>query len=1020
MRLSLLRSLAAAALSLFLGGPLGHAASPEDAPLGQTLAGETCRWNKPPVIQLTAGKPQDLTIACGNEAANTGKLWVMKLPEALPENGPTREAAILVVARSAPGALGGAVPSQCEQGQALTPERDNLLFFCVLQSVGWPRIALVTVAGGAVYEAEGLPALLPVLQAAIASLANRPVSAAETEAAIRLVEGKFPGTVARDGGADVAAYKTLAELGRANAAARNYAAAEAAYRRALAIQSQLFGDNGIGAGEILMELALQVSNQGRFNEAAGLFRRAEPIVNASSEVAARARLASYQALDAANQRHFADALKYARAATQMRRAELKGFVSGNDRTSAPSVWNRGELTVSLRIEAAMALRLGDMSTALAAATEALQIINDEPSLPLWWRPEAVAMMAEIDARSERVVPAEREFRESVAMEQKLFGDTAPTAFGELRLGQFYTDQQLYPAAVAAFRPAFAILARDEVARATIIPDQIIPFLTAAAVVAERDQGERAKLEAEAFRASQLIGSTVEGQTIARAAARRAADTPALADLLRDTAEAQRHRDALRIAVAAETAKPDARRDPARESRLVAEMKAASDLYAQLSQRVRLEYPDYATLSDPGPAELADVQKQLQPGEAYLSYIVGNSGAFALLVTADALTMRPLETTQPALEKDVAELRSAFVPRLGRLQDFDAASSYELYRRILGPLEPMLRGIDRLVVEPSGALASLPLSLLVTARPNAGAETAWLVRRVAISQIPSARAFLALRDVAARRQPAQKPILAVADPDFTGAAPRPDASGPSALGVLAGRCRENGPIPAELIRALSPLKETAVEVKTIAHLLGGGDEDLLLGANATELNLRARTIDQYRVLYFATHGLLPGELHCQAEPSLVLSPPATPARSTDDDGLLEASEIAAMKVNADLVVLSACNTAEGGEHFGGEALSGLADAFFTSGARAVLASHWEVPSLATVKLMTGLFEIKARDPGSGLAQSLRQSQLALMAQPATSHPYFWAAFSLIGDAGSIDRAAAAPPTPSKEQTARGQI
>ncbi len=181
-----------------------------------------------------------------------------------------------------------------------------------------------------------------------------------------------------------------------------------------------------------------------------------------------------------------------------------------------------------------------------------------------------------------------------------------------------------------------------------------------------------------------------------------------------------------------------------------------------------------------------------------------------------------------------------------------------------------------------------------------------------------------------------------------------ATASAALDALADRCRENGPIAASLLRALPPLKETANEVEAVARSLGAGSDALLLGNAATERNLRAHPLDQYRVLYFATHGLLPGELHCQAEPALVLSPPATTAHSTDDDGLLEASEIAGLKLNADLVVLSACNTAASGGGFGGEALAGLAGAFFNAGARAVLASHWEVPSLATERLMAGLF------------------------------------------------------------------
>jgi CHAT domain-containing protein len=129
---------------------------------------------------------------------------------------------------------------------------------------------------------------------------------------------------------------------------------------------------------------------------------------------------------------------------------------------------------------------------------------------------------------------------------------------------------------------------------------------------------------------------------------------------------------------------------------------------------------------------------------------------------------------------------------------------------------------------------------------------------------------------------------------------------------------------------------------------------------------------------------------------VLSPPATAARNTEEDGLLEAGEVATLRLNADLVVLSACNTAAaGGGRFGGGALEGLADAFFNAGARAVLASHWEVPSAATTRLMTGVFQRFGRDGNHGLAEALRQSQLELIGDPKTAHPFYWAAFTLIG-------------------------
>jgi CHAT domain-containing protein len=185
---------------------------------------------------------------------------------------------------------------------------------------------------------------------------------------------------------------------------------------------------------------------------------------------------------------------------------------------------------------------------------------------------------------------------------------------------------------------------------------------------------------------------------------------------------------------------------------------------------------------------------------------------------------------------------------------------------------------------------------------------------------------------------------------------------------------------------------------VARLLGAGGNSVFLGREATETRLRELPLDQYDVLYFATHGLLPGELRCQAEPGLALSPPGVTATSKEADGLLDATEIASLTLNADLVVLSACNTASGGGRFGGEALSGLAEAFFYAGARALLASHWEVPSSATVRLMTGLFERAGPGLTHGTAQSLRQSQLTLLDQPVTAHPFFWAAFTVIGDGG----------------------
>lgn len=1013
-------ALGLAALLMAGGTGLARTAGPAGG-LGTNLANEACRWAPaPPATDAASAAVRPRDIACAGTSQAAGTVWSTPLAEALPTAPAARHAALLRSAEATQGGISITLRMTCDGGHWLadTPGADSAVFSCALKSDGWPSIVVLARIGRTLYQAAGLPVMLPVLEAAIASASGRPLRPAETAAALDLLRAKVPPDMMRASGSDLANYKDLIELARLYSGARNYAGAEAAYRHALTIETRLFGPDAAPVGETLMEIALQVSNQGRFDEAAALFRRATPIIEAAASVTARARLVSYLALDAANQRHFAEALKYGQEATAMRRALVASAPTNGTGSGPLASASRGELAHSLRIEAEMELRLGDLPAARAAAAEALQIISSDPSLPLWWRPDAVMLVAAINAQEGRVIEAEREYREAILLQQTLFGDTAPTAFSEMRLGSFYTDQQLYPAAVDTFRSAFAILARDDVARADVVPDQILPFITAARAVAAADPKQRPALDAEIFRASQLINSSVADQTIARAAARLATDNPAIGALLRETQEAEQTRDTARVDLAAETAKPDDARNPARERQLADALQHASARADRLAARLLKAFPDYARFADPGPARLAPFQKQLSRGEAFLSFVIGESASYALLVTPDGMTVAPVALGSKQLAADISDLRQAFVPRLGVLPRFDLKASFALYSRLLGPLGPALQGIDTLIVAPSGALASLPLALLVTAPPPAAQsyrDAAWLVRKMALSEVPSARALVALRLAEAQRRLAPRPFLGIGDPDFAGTA----GSGAGALDALAGRCRTHGPIAAAALRDLPPLPETAAEVETVARLEGAGAGSVLLGAAATESNLRAHPLDQYQVLYFATHAVLPGELRCDAEPALVLSPPPHPAATTEEDGLLEASEIAELKLNADLVVLSACNTAAAGGGFGGEALAGLADAFFNAGARTVLASHWQVPSAATVPLMTGVFARFGRDRSGGLAEALRQSQLARIADPATAHPFYWAAFTVIGEGDAPSRLASTPLPATPSGVTRGR-
>jgi len=166
----------------------------------------------------------------------------------------------------------------------------------------------------------------------------------------------------------------------------------------------------------------------------------------------------------------------------------------------------------------------------------------------------------------------------------------------------------------------------------------------------------------------------------------------------------------------------------------------------------------------------------------------------------------------------------------------------------------------------------------------------------------------------------------------------------------------------LAKNLIQLPETADEVRSIASVLKANKNDLILGTFATEAAVKQATLDNYRIIYFATHGLVAGEVEkfakVKAEPALVLTIPEKPTEL--DDGLLTASEVAQLKLNADWVVLSACNTAAE-EKPGAEALSGLARAFFYAGAKSLVVSNWEVDSDATVQLMINAFQVTTNDP-----------------------------------------------------------
>jgi CHAT domain-containing protein len=282
---------------------------------------------------------------------------------------------------------------------------------------------------------------------------------------------------------------------------------------------------------------------------------------------------------------------------------------------------------------------------------------------------------------------------------------------------------------------------------------------------------------------------------------------------------------------------------------------------------------------------------------------------------------------------------------------------------------------------------------------------WLIRRYAISQTPSASAWLAVRQAAADG-PARRALMAWGDPRFAGVKTSPATEGArrqlfsDKIGKARGSSASETPASVVVSYAdIPPLPETRDEVLAIAAAVGGDpDVDVLLGEHATRASVLAAStsgeLARRRIVIFATHGLMAGDLPNLSQPALAMSATADADRNPLAP-LLLLEDVLSLKLNADWVVLSACNTAAS-DGRAEEALSGLARGFFYAGARSLLVTYWAVETESAKLLSTGMFAHYSANLHASKAQSLQQSILQLLRQPAYAHPAFWAAYALVGD------------------------
>ena len=535
---------------------------------------------------------------------------------------------------------------------------------------------------------------------------------------------------------------------------------------------------------------------------------------------------------------------------------------------------------------------------------------------------------------------------------------------------------------------------------------------------------------------------MRGQSVQRAlqasSARSAANDPELAKLVRASQDSEKQIGAAVATLNNLLTLAPSERDEKVLRATQAEIDALQATRVQTLKEIARKFPDYGALINPPPPNATDLQKYLAEDEAMLSFYFGRFDSFVWVVRKDnPVQFARIKMSIGDLNDKVTKLREALEPKAAMISDippFDLKLASELYDNLLKPVESGWKPAKSLIVVTNGGLGLLPLSLLPTAPTeivtdddplfSSYRKVPWLARTHAVTVVPSASALETLRKLPPGKA-SRKDLIAFGDPYFSkeqadeaAAKAAKTAESDKPVQLASASTTRGGPLKrrsspqlegadnAEL-SMLPRLPDTADELKSIALALQADPSKVLnLGKDANENAVKTLDLSGFKIVAFATHGLVPGELDGLTQPALALSAPSL--SGSEGDGLLTMEEILSLKLDADWVVLSACNTGAGAGA-GAEAASGLGRAFFYAGTRALLVTNWSVHSQSAKDLVTDLFKRQAEDPKLTRGEALRQAMMALMdgkgftdasgnTEFAYAHPLFWAPYTIIGDGG----------------------
>ncbi|MBV9758197.1 MAG: CHAT domain-containing protein [Alphaproteobacteria bacterium] len=977
----------------------GTARSGQGAAIGTNAAGEAC-------TEQAAG-PARLDIFCGT--------WVQPSAEAArAEAGSPTDPMSFATASSWRAGLDQRFQCGPPSMTSILGGAPAAVMQCTRRIGGWPQVALAANVGGAIYYGDGVLPAAPVLERGIGVLSGRlqPGAAAPSSGMSALLASRLAAQAFRSG--DVGQYEQLMNAGTMANLAENYAAAEQAFRAALAIQRKALGRDDPNSVDALMHLALQVSDQGRYAEADGLFARAQQLAPAAADHVAPARLLHYRALHALNQGRYEESLALLRQAEAAYSALLPPTILAGSAQAArpvtlsplsitPDPQSGEQLLIDPEQRAALmgvletrryrAIVLRDLkrpAESEAALRSALRLstsngLQDRFLTARLYRTEGTTA-ATFGMEGQALSGLDR----SVMDFRLALPGARPIAETDFLRAAELARAGDGSGALAACREGVAVLRR---LRTGIRPALLEPCLDIYATQARSAGAQQQPILGEMFEAAQLAQDNLTAREIAQAAARLGenARDPRVGEAIRRQQDARQALTNLyRVRDAASTATA-AGAPAAQAAELDKRITDAQTKLADADQELQQASPNYGQLvQDVVPT--AEVQRSLAPEEAFAAITLSDTGGWTFAVRPRRIAVAKIEGGgRPRMAELVKRLRAGAEPTTTALPRYDVDAAHAIYADTLGRLEPQLEGVKALVVAPSGPLLSIPFGVLLTGPADADhlGEAPWLLRRFTIAHVPAASNFVALRKIAGGSRATQpwfgfgdfRPAtLAQAERTFTGA-----------------ECLES----AKLFAGLPALPYSRRELEAARQLLGASAQDELLGAAFTAAAVRRAPLADFHVLHFATHGLLPAELKCESEPAIITS---APAGAPDANGaLLTSSEITGLQLDADLVVLSACNSGgPGGAGTGGESLSGLARAFFYAGARAMMVTHWSVNDQAAAYLIADTLRRIRAGEGGGAASALHNAQLGMLAEagkglPASmAHPFFWGPFALIGN------------------------